>query len=122
MTPPCCTRAWAKAHNTKAVTCDRSSFCDEGWYPETAEFMHSTHAHGMSGIPDAESAEWLADCIKGLLLTGWNVELGIYLGTPFARLTRRLTDPQVVKKATGWDEFSALCAALNGSPCERKAA
>ena len=111
-TPPCCDRAWAKATGHEI-------FEHEGMW---AYLKGERLLKDEWGVPAPTSAEWLADCIKGFLLTGWNVELGIYLGTPFARLTRRLTDPQVVKKATGWDEFSALCAALNGSPCEREAA
>ena len=115
MTPPCCTRAWAKATGRGPLFIHGGAWAVRNEEPYGADGP-------VSWVPKPTSAEWLADCIKGFLLTGWNVELGIYLGTPFARLTRRLTDPQVVKKATGWDEFSALCAALNGSPCEREQA
>ena len=117
MTPACCDRAWVKAHNTKAVTCDRSSFCDEGWYPETAEFMHSTHAHGMSGIPDAESAEWLAEICEAAQILRIHRGMGdtlVIWGTILPEAT----------ESNGVDVNlrRALCAALNGKPCERKTA
>ena len=116
--PDCCTQAWAKATGTKELfPCEGD--CTFGgcphWFTSYGNFPNTR-------CPAPTSAEWLADCINGFLLTGWNVELGIFLGTPFAMLRKRLTDPQEVRKGTGWDEFSALCAALNGSPCERKAA
>ena len=115
MTPPCCDRAWAKATGRGPLFIHGGAWAVRNEEPYGADGP-------VSWVPKPTSAEWLADCINGFLLTGWNVELGIFLGTPFAMLRKRLTDPQEVRKGTGWDEFSALCAALNGSPCERKAA
>ena len=93
MTPPCCTRAWAKATGRGPLFIHGGAWAVRNEEPYGADGP-------VSWVPKPTSAEWLADCIqaKGL---AW---IHDWLPTNYPDLRR------------------ALCAALNGSPCEREQA
>ena len=115
MTPPCCTRAWAKATGRGPL------FIHGGAWAVRNEESYGADGP-VSWVPKPTSAEWLADCLRGLIADGWTVELGIFERSHFVLLKKREEGRLYVEKGNGADEFSALCAALNGSPCEREAA
>ena len=103
MTPPCCTRAWAKATGESPWA---------AWRPAPT------------------SAEWLADIVEAGTVLLYEVVL-VKAGEPAE--TRMVTiyfpagkinggNKRNGFRGTGPDLRRALCAALNGSPCERKAA
>ena len=112
MTPDCCIRAWAKATSHEVKRDGANGLWIYKGYSN----------HWIFSVPAPTSAEWLADCIRGLIADGWTVELGVFEGGHFALLKRRVEGQLYVEKGNGLDECRALCAALNGSPCERKAA
>ena len=117
MTPPCCTQAWAKATGTKELfPCEGD--CTFGgcphWFTSYGNFPNTR-------CPAPTSAEWLADI----------VEASMYLEQKFGPLEEGEDAPIEVSirfmgpsRLRGVDITlrRALCAALNGKACERKAA
>lgn len=55
-------------------------------------------------VSQLDAPRWLADVTRGLHDKGFNVETGIFLGTP--------SDPAVIYRATGDDYIEALNAAI----------
>ena len=119
MTPPCCTRAWAKAHGIPETRLrDRSSHWATYW--THVESKDDQIAIG-KGIPKPTSAEWLAEIVEA------SEYLAVSLtpeGTYCAVWGKRNVAPSDyhISQRDGPDLRRALCAALNGSPCEREAA
>ena len=107
MTPPCCTRAWAKATGRGPLFIHGGAWAVRNEEPYGADGP-------VSWVPKPTSAEWLKDIFDGadefaMLITadGWLATM-IFGSVDFV--------------GTGSDRYRALCSALNGSPCERKAA
>ena len=105
MTPDCYSQAWAKATG-KELTDLSSTETSNIW-------AHGDIATGWKLVPDAESAEWLAEITEAATaietneLVGSNKAVRVFFGKWLG--------------GSGPDLRPALCAALNGSPCERKA-
>lgn len=102
-------KAWATVHGLTPLL--ETSEHGSEWKVIDPDAPSSRHRYD---VPDADSDAWLAGIIDGLIEQGWNVELGMFLGSPFAKLGKRLTDPFIVKKATGLDVKDALCKAVLG--------
>lgn len=107
MTPDCCTRAWAKATDTNLELVNpKVRLVHElfwGWRGTKGKVVKA---------PKPTSAEWLADIVEaGCSPTKikWHDE------TAWVAIWE---DDEECEPAP--DLRRALCAALNGSPCERK--
>ena len=112
MTPPCCTRAWAKAHGIPETKLrDRSSHWATYWTHVESE--DDQIAIG-KGIPKPTSAEWLAEIVEAAR------DLQVDTNKHRTRCAVWVKDQW--EFGNGPDLRRALCAALNGKPCERKAA
>ena len=107
MTPPCCTRAWAKAT-------DHEVFEHEGMW---AYLKGERLLKDEWGVPAPTSAEWLAEIVEAASAFVLDPEVdpskGVFFGASFRG--RHFAN-------FGPDLRRALCAALNGSPCEREQA
>ena len=117
MTPDCCTRAWAKAtgheiHNSEAMTGSRPEVV--AWWKKTWWWTHPVHKS--LEVPAPTSTEWLANVIETAEIFKHAIRPDKSVQTEF------------YEAGAGWhsgigpDLRRALCAALNGSPCERKTA
>ena len=109
MTPRCCDRAWAKATGHEV-------FEHEGMW---AYLKGERLLKDEWGVPAPTSAEWLAEIVEAL----WRFETDHTVSIdPAIRIFVRFRVKGEQASAFGPDLRRALCAALNGSPCERKAA
>ena len=116
MTPPCCDRAWAKATGKVA----RYDTVQRMWVQGYTRWM----------VPKPKSAEWLAEIVEAGTVLLYEVVL-VKAGEPAE--TRMVTiyfpagkinggNERNGFRGTGPDLRRALCAALNGAPCERTTA
>ena len=107
MTPPCCTRAWAKATGRGPLFIHGGAWAVRNEEPYGADGP-------VSWVPKPTSAEWLAEIVEAgcsptkIKLHGEVAWVAIW------------EDDEECDPAP--DLRRALCAALNGKPCERKAA
>ena len=117
ITPPCCSQAWAKATG-KELTDLSSTETSNIW-------AHGDIATGWKLVPDAESAEWLAEIVEAAHYTEFYQMTLKSHGRISASVSvcDTATNPSVNREGViAPDLRRALCAALNGSPCKRKAA
>ena len=110
MTPPCCTRAWAKATGRGPLFIHGGAWAVRNEEPYGADGP-------VSWVPKPTSAEWLAEIVEAasafVLAPEVDPSKGVFFGASFRG--RHFAN-------FGPDLRRALCAALNGSPCERDAA
>ena len=105
MTPDCCTQAWAKATGHEV-------FEHEGmWAYSKGERLIKDDW----GVPTPTSAEWLAEITEASEIFKFANEGRYGIRTEFF-----LAEKWHNGRAP--DLRRAICAALNGTPCERKAA
>ena len=114
MTPPCCTRAWEKATGQSRL---RKGFTNH-WYWEDDLGPHADTRGRSHRVPAPTSAEWLAEIVEAAhYMAIGHIAKGVSVTwTPRSPMHPM---PQVGRAP---DLRRALCAALNGTPCERKAA
>ena len=102
MTPDCCTQAWAKTTGHKIIQHlpDATKYCVPG--AERCE----------RSAPAPTSAEWLAEIVEAAGFYGlwWQSS---------NQVVAHFTVESYPARGLGPDLRRALCAALNGKPCER---
>ena len=117
MIPDCCTRAWAKATGRGPLFIHGGAWAVRNEEPYGADGP-------VSWVPKPTSAEWLvniveaADYLELVVDATSHATIGL-VGQPF---NWPADQAPPVSKGTGPDLRRALCAALNGKPCEREAA
>ena len=120
MTPPCCTRAWAKATGTRIELVNpkmrRVHELFWGWRGTKGKVVQ---------VPAPTSAEWLAEITEAsrdFQYSSWRKAPQAQVAVYFEGVTNERTSPDGFLRAVGADLRRALCAALNGKACERTAA
>ena len=112
MTPDCCKRAWAKATGRGPLFIHGGAWAVRNEEPYGADGP-------VSWVPKPTSAEWLAEIVEAADYCVINV----FVKAPCeVDLSFPHGAQDVEHRASGPDLRRALCAALNGSPCEREAA
>ena len=123
MTPPCCDRAWAKATGRGPLFIHGGAWAVRNEEPYGADGP-------VSWVPKPTSAEWLSQIVEAATVLLYEVVL-VKAGEPAE--TRMVTiyfpagkinggNERNGFRGTGPDLRRALCAALNGAPCERTTA